>query len=131
MAGSDVLMGKGLRYSPPTRQAFDRPGSGCGSFSIKRADDGGECLILGAGGDAAFDGEVGEKSFDLGAAHDVRVAEAVGRFVEANVLLDPTGVAAFGFEGKAAQTGNATNFIEQFHGGILPARAYYHRAAPG
>jgi hypothetical protein len=40
--------------------------------------------------------------------------------VEADVRFDPAGVAAVGFQGEPAQTGDVADLVEELHGGFLP-----------
>ena len=94
-------------------------------------EEGGEGLILGTGRDAALHGEEGEEALDLLGAHRVGMAEAVGRFVEADVLFDPADVAALGFQGQAAEAGDMAHLVKQFHGRFLRRRSRYRSAALG
>ncbi len=75
-------------------------------------EQGREGLVLRAGRDAALHGEEGEEALDLLGAHRVGMAEALRRFVEADVLFDPADVAALGVQGQAAQTGDVAHLVE-------------------
>lgn len=48
-----------------------------------------ERLILGGGGDVFFDGQMGEKDFNLSTAHVFRVDKPLFRFVEEDEAFDP------------------------------------------
>jgi hypothetical protein len=88
-------------------------------------EKGAEGLGLGRGRHVSLDRQVGEEVFYLGTAEGGGVAESFGRPVEADVLFNPADVAAFRFQGQAAETGDVADFIEQLHGGFLPAGADY------
>lgn len=58
-------------------------------------EDGGECLVLGGGGDVFFDGEVGDEGLDFFGSHVFGVAFVV----EEDVAFDPFAVGLFGAVG--------------------------------
>ena len=66
-------------------------------------------LVLGAGGDMAVDGQVGEEPLDLRRAHGAGVAHAV----EADELLDPVGVGVRGAGRVMAKDAGAAQAVEQ------------------
>src|SRR5262249_7759517 len=78
-------------------------------------EEGGERLVLGAGGDAAFEGEVAEELFDLGGAEVAGVSPAVGGLGEAGGLLDPAEVALLGAQGEVLDTEDLARLVEELH----------------
>jgi hypothetical protein len=77
--------------------------------------EGGQSLILRAGGDVTLHGEVSEELFDLGSPQAVRVAEALSRPVEADEVVDPPDVALFRVDGEMADASDGADLIEEFH----------------
>ena len=69
-----------------------------------------ECLILRAGADVAFDGEMRQKLIDLGSAHVDRMALVV----KEDVALDPVVVGVFGADGVMEEATHVPHTIEQF-----------------
>ena len=68
-----------------------------------------ERLVLGGRGDAAIDGERGEKPGDLGRAHLRRVALGV----EEDIALDPPDVCLFGAATVVAAANSITDAVEE------------------
>lgn len=73
-------------------------------------EDGAEGLVLGGGGDAPFDGEVGEEGFDLRRAHFAGVAFVV----EEDEPFDPGDVGLFGADGIVFAADRISDLVEKF-----------------
>lgn len=72
-------------------------------------EDGGEGLVLGGGGDALLDGEVGKEGFDFGGAHFTGVA----LMVEEDEAFDPGDIRFFGADGIVLTADRVADLIEK------------------
>jgi hypothetical protein len=79
-------------------------------------ENGAESLILCGGGDIPLSGEVSEEGRDLGDTTITRMAEALGRFREADVPFDPGEVGFLGSRGVVMEAQRVADLIEEFHG---------------
>ena len=78
-------------------------------------EQGGEGLILGAGSDVAFDGEVGEKGVDLVVAHFRGMHPAAGFFaMESEKTFHPIDVSPFGANRKMLGPHQLSGLFEQW-----------------
>ena len=75
-----------------------RPSSSC-TLRMSSA----EGLVLGAGGDVALSGEVGEEGGDFCRAEIAGVAEALGGLAEADVAFDPAQIVPLGAQSVAEE----------------------------
>ena len=76
-------------------------------FAVEK-EDGGEGLVLGGGGNAAFASEVEEVGLDFGGAH----FEGVAFFVEEDVAAHPFEVGLFGAVGVVLEAEGVLHLVE-------------------
>jgi hypothetical protein len=79
-------------------------------------EDGRQCLVLRAGGDAMLDGEIGEKGFNMGSTKRIGMLKACGSVEEADVTFDPVGIAILGGTSQVAKASEMADLIEKLHG---------------
>jgi hypothetical protein len=85
-----------------------------------------EGLVLGAGTDAAVDGQVGEEPLDVGGGQLAGVPPRAVALGEPQVVGDPGDVTPLGGQGVMADAEDLADLIEQLHGrppgGDMPRR---------
>jgi hypothetical protein len=66
-----------------------------------------------------MDCQVGEELLNPGGTEGGGMAEGVAEFAEADVLVDPAGVALLGARGEAFDAGELAELVTELHGGFF------------